>query len=175
MISPDNSPMPWEPPINSEVTDAMIEAGVTAAEQQFWEDVSSHDVRAIYLAMRTADNKDAGDGLASVWEQARDNHRQHSDTGDRESDIRFLTLGLTGEAGEVANFVKKRWRDGDDYDEAIQFEIADVCAYAFMLADTMGMTPNSLIGTIAHKQQVFITKMKARPAPPRADQSNGGE
>jgi NTP pyrophosphatase (non-canonical NTP hydrolase) len=77
-----------------------------------------------------------GEALRDVWQQARENHRTYSDTGDKESDIRFLTLGLAGEAGEVANFVKKRWRDGDSHDEAIRLEIADVLAYAFMLADT---------------------------------------
>jgi len=100
--------------------------------------------------------------IAAVWTQAEDNHRRYSDTGDRESDIRFLTLGLAGEAGEVANFVKKRWRDGDGHDQAIRYEIADVCAYAFMLASTMGMSPQDLIDTIAEKQRVFVAKMQAR-------------
>jgi NTP pyrophosphatase (non-canonical NTP hydrolase) len=103
--------------------------------------------------------------IADVWQQAEENHRLYSATGGREEDIRFLTLGLTGEAGEVANFVKKRWRDGDGHDEAIRLEIADVCAYAFMLANTMGMTPADLMATIAHKQQVFIAKMKSRTSP----------
>lgn len=100
--------------------------------------------------------------IADVWRQAEDNHRRYSDMGDHESEIRFLALGLTGEAGELANFVKKRWRDGDDHDEDIRKEIADVCAYAFMLASTMGMSPPDLISTIAAKQQVFIAKMKVR-------------
>ncbi len=100
--------------------------------------------------------------INDVWLQARRNHRMYSDTGDKEGDIRFLTLGLAGEAGEVANFVKKRWRDGEGHDEAIKLEIYDVCAYAFMLADTMGDTPADLIAGIAHKQQVFIDKMNIR-------------
>lgn len=118
-------------------------------------------------------------GLASVWAQAERSHADYSGTGDHESDIRFLTLGLTGETGEVmtaileaaslvaaggrtANLVKKRWRDGDGHDQAIRYEIADVCAYAFMLASTMGMTPADLIETIAEKQRVFVLKMQAR-------------
>lgn len=100
--------------------------------------------------------------ISGVWKQAQDNHRRYSDTGDLENDIRFLTLGLTGEAGEVANFVKKRWRDGDGHDQDIRYEIADVCAYAFMLASTMGMEPADLIATIAEKQQVFVNKMNIR-------------
>lgn len=128
---------------------------------------------------RGEDMRALGTALQSVWIQAEDNHRQHSDTGDRENDIRFLTLGLTGEGGEimeavldaalvvqasgkVANLVKKRWRDGDGHDEAIRFEIADVCAYAFMLANTMGLSPADLIETIAEKQRVFVEKMRTK-------------
>jgi NTP pyrophosphatase (non-canonical NTP hydrolase) len=120
------------------------------------------------------DRSRLGEALLSVWKQAEENHREHSDTGDQENDIRFLTLGLTGEAGEVANFVKKRWRDGDGHDEAIRLEIADVCAYAFMLASTMGMSPADLIGTIAHKQAVFVAKMNAK-ALRTPEPDSGGE
>jgi len=115
--------------------------------------------------------------ISGVWQQARDNHERYSATGDAESDIRFLTLGLTGEAGEVvtavleaasiaaaagrvANLVKKRWRDGDGHDDEIRKEIADTCAYAFMLAQAFGLQPTDLIETIAEKQQVFIAKME---------------
>ncbi len=113
--------------------------------------------------------------LQAVWDQAKRNHATYSATSDVEQDIRFLTLGLTGEAGEVANFVKKRWRDGDEHTDAIQKEIADVCAYAFMLADTVGMTPASLLATIALKQRTFIEKMEAarRLATPTEGKDNG--
>ena len=33
--------------------------------------------------------------ISDVWQQAEDNHRRYSDTGDHESDIRFLALGMT--------------------------------------------------------------------------------
>lgn len=117
--------------------------------------------------------------ISGVWQQAESNHLLYSQTGDREGDIQFLTLGLTGEAGEameaileaaglvaasgkVANYVKKRWRDQVGFDDEIRKEIADVCAYAFMLANTMGMSPQDLIDTIADKQAVFVAKMQAR-------------
>lgn len=103
-----------------------------------------------------------GDAFRAVWEQARHNHDTYSATGDLEQDIRFFALALSGEAGEVANFVKKRWRDGDPYDGEIRFEVADVCAYAFMLAQRMGMTPEDLIATLAEKQRVFVAKMERR-------------
>jgi NTP pyrophosphatase (non-canonical NTP hydrolase) len=110
---------------------------------------------------------EVGDAFLSVWKQADHNHRTYSDTGSRENDIRFLALGLTGEAGELANFIKKRWRDGDGHDEAIQKEIADVCAYAFMLANVMGQSPSDLLAVMAEKQSVFVAKMRARATPPQ--------
>lgn len=104
-----------------------------------------------------------GEALLSVWEQARSNHERYSATGSDEDDIRFLTLGLCGEAGEVGNFVKKRWRDREPHADAIRKEIADVLAYAFMLAQKMGLSPLGLIEIVADKQLVFVAKMRAQP------------
>jgi NTP pyrophosphatase (non-canonical NTP hydrolase) len=43
--------------------------------------------------------------------------------------LNFLALAICGEAGELANFVKKAWR-GDELDlEAIRDEIADIRIY----------------------------------------------
>jgi len=55
--------------------------------------------------------------------------------------LEYLTLGLTGEAGEIANKVKKLIRDGadkEDYYEKlndIANELGDVLWYCAMLAD----------------------------------------
>ena len=38
-------------------------------------------------------------------------------------DERFLALALCGEAGELANMIKKRWRDGADLSDEIRDEI----------------------------------------------------
>ena len=108
--------------------------------------------------------------IADIWEQARSNHERYSATGDAESDLRFLTLGLCGEAGELANFVKKRWRDGTALDRATGLlhldecrkECADVLAYTMMVAQRLGMSPADLIDTVAEKQAVFVAKMEAR-------------
>lgn len=102
--------------------------------------------------------------LADVWEQAQKNHERFSATGSDEDDIRFFALGLVGEAGEVANFIKKRWRDGDSYEDDLRKECADVLAYLMMLAWKLGMTPQSLIEMVGYKQQVFIEKMEALQA-----------
>ena len=55
----------------------------------------------------------------------------------------YLTLGLTGEAGEIANKVKKFIRDGAPPDEyqakkiEIAYEIGDVMWYCAVLAAEM--------------------------------------
>jgi len=112
----------------------------------------------------------AGTSLAGIWDQAHQNHAKYSATGEQEQDLRFLTLGLVGEAGELANFVKKRWRDGSPINnctgelhlDACRNEVADVLAYTMMVAQRLGMTPESLIQTVREKQFVFVAKMQAR-------------
>lgn len=54
-------------------------------------------------------------------------------------DERFLALALCGEAGELANMVKKRWRDGVDLSEDIRDEIADIRVYLELLAKCFGI------------------------------------
>jgi NTP pyrophosphatase (non-canonical NTP hydrolase) len=49
-------------------------------------------------------------------------------------DERFLALALCGEAGELANMIKKRWRDQADLAEEIRDEIADIRIYLELLA-----------------------------------------
>jgi NTP pyrophosphatase (non-canonical NTP hydrolase) len=63
----------------------------------------------------------------------------------KEKATEYLTLGLTGEAGEIANKVKKFIRDGAAQDEyeakkiEIAYEIGDVMWYCAVLAAEMGM------------------------------------
>ena len=61
----------------------------------------------------------------------------------REQAIIYPTLGLTGEAGEVANKVKKIIRDGTNKNnenlvQEISSEIGDVLWYIAVLADYIG-------------------------------------
>jgi NTP pyrophosphatase (non-canonical NTP hydrolase) len=59
--------------------------------------------------------------------------------------MEYLTLGLTGEAGEIANKVKKFIRDGappDEYEAKkieIGYEIGDVLWYCAVLAEELDM------------------------------------
>jgi NTP pyrophosphatase (non-canonical NTP hydrolase) len=67
-------------------------------------------------------------------------------------DIRFLTLALAGEAGELANRIKKQWR-GDDLplphnDPNVAEELADIRIYVELLAHATG---TNIDGTIFDK------------------------
>ena len=63
----------------------------------------------------------------------------------KEKATEYLTLGLTGEAGEIANKVKKFIRDGAAQDEylakriEIGYEIGDVLWYCAVLAEELDM------------------------------------
>lgn len=55
-------------------------------------------------------------------------------------DIRFLTLALAGEVGELANFIKKDWR-GDKVEwKDIHNEVVDVAIYLDLLIEALGLT-----------------------------------
>jgi NTP pyrophosphatase (non-canonical NTP hydrolase) len=56
------------------------------------------------------------------------------------TDERFLALALCGEVGEIANKVKKRWRDNADLTEEIRNEIADARVYLELLAHCFGIS-----------------------------------
>lgn len=63
----------------------------------------------------------------------------------REYAILYPTLGLNGEAGEVAEKVKKTIRDNggefsDEFRRAIAMELGDVMWYAATLANDLGFT-----------------------------------
>tara|TARA_R110000851_G_scaffold2843_2_gene11439 strand:- start:1241 stop:1543 length:303 start_codon:yes stop_codon:yes gene_type:complete len=68
--------------------------------------------------------------------------------------IMYPALGLAGEAGEVANKVKKLIRDGpegrpDDWREQISSEIGDVLWYCASLATDLNLT----LGMIAAQNE----------------------
>ena len=65
--------------------------------------------------------------------------------------LEYITLGLTGEAGEMANKVKKLIRDGADVEgyhdkrNQIGAELGDVLWYCAMLAREVGMNLGSVM------------------------------
>lgn len=75
--------------------------------------------------------------------------------------ILYPALGLAGEAGEVANKVKKLVRDGpdnrpDDWREQIASEIGDVLWYCAALATDLNLT----LGMIASQNEIKLSKRK---------------
>lgn len=140
----------------------LVEHLYSKEDEETWLAAEAIQSLAALHAMREAE-------LSDVWKQAQENHERYSATHSDEGDIRFFGLGLAGEAGEVANFIKKRWRDGAGHEDELRAECADVLAYTMMLAWKLGMTPQSLIAEVARKQQVFIEKMERKAL----DQRNG--
>lgn len=57
----------------------------------------------------------------------------------------YLTLGLTGEAGEVAEKIKKYVRDGQIDKELLRKEIGDVFWYAVRLCQWAGTSPSQVL------------------------------
>ena len=64
------------------------------------------------------------------------------------NELMYLSLGLVGEAGEVANKVKKLYRDGDSSEkrEAIGAELGDVFWYIARLYDATGCSIGEVEG-----------------------------
>ena len=77
--------------------------------------------------------------------------------------LEYLSLGLVGEAGEVANKVKKLVRDGTsslpkEWKEQIGSEIGDVLWYCAVLADDLGIS----LGKIASENETKLQGRKKR-------------
>ena len=78
--------------------------------------------------------------------------------------LEYLSLGLTGEAGEIANKAKKLIRDGADREDyhaklnAIGHEIGDVMWYCAMLAKEVDMN----LGKIMEDNLEKLADRKAR-------------
>jgi NTP pyrophosphatase (non-canonical NTP hydrolase) len=74
-------------------------------------------------------------------------------------DRRFLALAMCGEAGEVANLIKKQWR-GDNipnFEALLEEEIGDTFAYLYLLTIAYGMRSPSRI-----LEEVILPKIKKR-------------
>jgi NTP pyrophosphatase (non-canonical NTP hydrolase) len=55
-----------------------------------------------------------------------------------DQELTYLALGLNGEAGEVADKIKKHLRDGKLDIGGIIYELGDVCWYVARLAEAFG-------------------------------------
>lgn len=73
------------------------------------------------------------------------------------TDERFLTLALCGEAGELANLIKKRWRDDVNLVEEIRDEIADCRVYLELLAKCFNIEGGRLDALVASIPTITVS------------------
>jgi NTP pyrophosphatase (non-canonical NTP hydrolase) len=78
------------------------------------------------------------------------------------TDERFLALALCGEVGELANMIKKRWRDGVDLAPEIREEIADIRIYLELLAKCFDIEGSKLDAEVLAKLTKVAKKHEAR-------------
>jgi NTP pyrophosphatase (non-canonical NTP hydrolase) len=80
-------------------------------------------------------------------------------TMDRER-LSYLALGLTGEAGEVADLVKKLLRDGESAwsPERVAEELGDVIYYWSALCAAIGRSPSDVLAASRAKIEARIAK-----------------
>jgi NTP pyrophosphatase (non-canonical NTP hydrolase) len=65
-------------------------------------------------------------------------------TGDNE-ELYYLSLGLVGESGEIANKVKKIYRDNKRDNEDLAKELGDVLWYAARFASAIGTSLDTIM------------------------------
>ena len=70
--------------------------------------------------------------------------------GDEVDNPRFLALAICGEAGELADCIKKQWRadfaiDSFEYRQKVFKEIADIQIYLFHLAEAFDVSIDDCI------------------------------
>jgi NTP pyrophosphatase (non-canonical NTP hydrolase) len=78
----------------------------------------------------------------------------------KETALAYLTLGLAGEAGEIANKAKKIIRDGDNSAKRSEItkELGDVCWYIAVLAQELGVN----LGKVMEDNIEKLADRKAR-------------
>ena len=63
----------------------------------------------------------------------------------REQRLAYLGLGLAGEAGEVADTIRRGMRDGAFKEDRLAYELADLLFHWVSLCAELGLQPSALI------------------------------
>ena len=76
----------------------------------------------------------------------------------KDASVTYTALGLVGEAGEVANVVKKILRDdggkvSEEKQEKLKAELGDICWYLARLADELGLELEDIMDANVFKLQ----------------------
>jgi len=76
-------------------------------------------------------------------------------------DTRYVSLAICGEAGELANKVKKQWAGYQPVDSLdIQRELADTVNYCLHMTIALGMTFEQLDELCVEKYEAFLKKVE---------------
>jgi NTP pyrophosphatase (non-canonical NTP hydrolase) len=67
------------------------------------------------------------------------------------------------EAGELANIVKKRWRDGVDMTAEAREEIADIRVYLALIAKCFGLDEQGINDEVARKLRKVAERHNLQP------------
>lgn len=96
-------------------------------------------------------------GMSNITATEYQNRAMETAIYPKKQALEYLTLGLTGEAGEIANKVKKLIRDGADVegynDKLVQIanEVGDVLWYCAMLANELDANMGNIMELNLHK------------------------
>jgi len=96
----------------------------------------------------------------NIFEKIADQH-----SGERKSLVdnpAYVSLAICGEAGELANLIKKQWAGYQKVDNgAIKKELADVVNYCLHMTLALGMTFEELDNICVEKHHAFMKKLAA--------------
>ncbi len=112
------------------------------------------------------------DLFEEIVKQTPDNEEFLFGKDRRTEGLRFLALALAGEAGELANVVKKDWRGSDIeyFSEEVLDELADIFIYACLLLKNVDNNVdlfqdfNMFEHRIKQKKALYFKKMKGEAA-----------
>lgn len=81
------------------------------------------------------------------------------DSGSGADRLAYMGLGLAGEAGEVADTIRRSIRDGSLQEERLVYELGDLVYHWACLCSEIGQSPSALLG---RSRQQIEARLAAR-------------